>query len=90
MRTIPIVLIAAGLVLIWCGVTARNPIEVVKAVLTGEDVPEAGSLEVGDGSAPTDPLEQTPANPGPDGEFPLAPGEDFGGDFDVPPGTTLT
>lgn len=59
MRTIPVVMIMVGIILIWAAITARNPIEVVQAVLSGEDVPDAGtlmggSLEETEGSGGTD------------------------------------
>jgi hypothetical protein len=77
MRAIPVIMIMLGIILIWAAITNHNPIKVVQNVLQGEDALE--DAELPSNEAPTDPLEQTPANPGPDGEFPLAPGEDFEG-----------
>lgn len=37
-------MIATGLILIYSGVTDRNPLEVVKAAIRGEDLPESGSF----------------------------------------------
>lgn len=36
-------MVSAGAVLLWCAVTDRNPVDVVKAILTGQPVPERGS-----------------------------------------------
>jgi hypothetical protein len=44
LKLIPVVMIATGLVLLWCAITDRNPIEVVKAAITGEKMPVKGSL----------------------------------------------
>lgn len=41
---LPTVLIAGmGGLLLWCGITDRSPIDVVKAVLTGQEIPPRGS-----------------------------------------------
>lgn len=45
MRVVPVVMIAAGLVLIWAAVTDRNPLEAIKAVLSGKEIPEPGSMK---------------------------------------------
>lgn len=36
-------MLTAGVYLIWCGVTDRNPVEVARSALTGKGIPERGS-----------------------------------------------
>lgn len=43
MNVVNLFLLSAGALLIWCSVTNRNPLEVVRAVFTGKDIPEKGS-----------------------------------------------
>lgn len=50
--TVPSVLIAGiGALLIWCGVTGRDPIITVKAILTGQPIPAPGDVGSGVGGA---------------------------------------
>lgn len=56
MPLLPVLALGIGLLLIWAGVTNRNPIEVVQAVVRGEDIPPVGSLTVGT-STVEDPVE---------------------------------
>lgn len=43
--SVPTLLIAGlGILLIWSGITNRNPIEVVKAILTGQPIPGPGEF----------------------------------------------
>lgn len=42
--SIPVLLLAGGgMLLLWAGITDRNPTAVLKAVMTGKPIPEAGS-----------------------------------------------
>ena len=42
--TIPMLLgLGAGTLLLWCGITDRDPRDVIKAVLTGKEIPPKGS-----------------------------------------------
>lgn len=43
--SVPTLLIAGlGSLLIWSGVTNRNPVHVIKAILTGQPIPAAGGV----------------------------------------------
>lgn len=35
--------VGAGTLLLWAGITDRNPVEVLKAILKGESIPAKGS-----------------------------------------------
>lgn len=35
--------VGVGTLLLWCGITDRNPVDVAKAVLTGKEIPPKGS-----------------------------------------------
>jgi len=48
--------LSAGGLLLWSGLTDRNPVGVLKAILTGQDVPAKGS---GNPKAPTAPVAPT-------------------------------
>lgn len=43
MNIVNLFLLSAGSLLIWCAVTDRNPIEVVRAVFAGKEIPAAKS-----------------------------------------------
>lgn len=57
-------LISAGVFMIWCGFTNRNPIEVMKSIMSGDykNLPKAGSwatpLAIGGGTFPKLPSDQ--------------------------------
>lgn len=43
--TVPTLLMAgAGMLLIWSGITDRNPIHVLQAILTGKPIPGPGAV----------------------------------------------
>lgn len=42
--TMPMLLgLGIGTLLLWCGITDRNPVQVLKAIFTGQSIPVAGS-----------------------------------------------
>lgn len=43
LTTTTILLAAGAILLIWSGITDRNPLQVLKAIFTGEPIPEKGS-----------------------------------------------
>jgi len=41
--SVPLLLmLAVGLLLVWSGVTDRNPMAVIRAIFTGQSIPESG------------------------------------------------
>lgn len=79
-------LVAVGALLVWCGLTDRNPLQTIKSVLSGGKLPAAGSASPktptgGNTQEPnTSPFPSTPA-------LPPAGGNPFTLGYQTPQGT---
>lgn len=64
--TITTMLLGGGAVLlIWAGITDRNPVHVMRAILTGNEIPERGSWGgTGPGGTPGASTDNPPATGG--------------------------
>lgn len=49
MTVTSMLLIGGGVLLVWSGVTDRHPVEVLRAIFTGQPIPERGSWSGGSG-----------------------------------------
>lgn len=61
MNPIALVMLGTGALMVWSGITNRDPIDVVRSVLTGRGVPSSGSAPtVGQGVNPANSASNNP------------------------------